>query len=92
MPYGKGSRLKLLKYSGEGVVLEPPDTEHGDVEDGCFEEEGGDVLVKCCSPRPCRAPQVLINRAHPDSAIKVVCNSEECTQSGWMHYECFNGK
>lgn len=94
MPQGKVSRYKLVKQDGEGQVEPHHDIEQ--LQQPMFSQEhassDGKLMLPCCSPRQCRFSASLVNPARPGSAVKVVCNNEECTQSGWMHQECFNGK
>lgn len=99
MPHGKISRLKLLQPPRQHSVEEGMEIGTEDLAAANDDQQlqgnaalCDGIMVKCCSPRTCRCPSILINRAYPKSAVKVVCNNEECTQSGWMHSECFDGK
>ena len=48
--------------------------------------------VVCCSPRSCHDQAARIDPAKPSDCVKVLCNNDECLQSGWMHKPCFDGE
>lgn len=93
MPHGKPSRLKLLKHSGEHHHAQEPPPDDLFHEDAALagEEEHSKRWFNCCTPRSCRAPNLLIDAGHPGSSVRVVCNSDDCTESDWMHSDCFEG-
>ena len=45
--------------------------------------------IECCLPTGCECKDEPINVNEPGDAVKVVCNNEQCTKSGWMHHYCF---
>ena len=48
------------------------------------------VAVFCCVPRGCdRYREDLISADDPGDAVKVLCSNDNCTESGWMHADCF---
>ena len=48
-------------------------------------------FVYCCVPRGCdRYREDRINVSQPNDCVKVLCNNVHCTESGWMHADCFN--
>ena len=89
MPHNKPGKVRLLRNG-----------EHDLAVGGVFERGGGDhhmqttdqqQMFRCCTPRSCRTPDVTIDSDHPASAVKVICNNDECTKAQWMHKECFEG-
>ena len=48
------------------------------------------TFVYCCVPRGCdRYREDRINVDQPNDCVKVSCNNASCTESGWMHADCF---
>ncbi|XP_067947841.1 headcase protein homolog [Watersipora subatra] len=96
MPHAKSNRLKLAKQqSGDRFDFELPAAEQDDLDRQLSGADlqsptGNENMVSCCNPRHCRSPLRLINKAHPAAAVKVCCNNEDCTQSDWMHKDCFD--
>lgn len=90
--------MKMPTVKSKGSKLSKPAVECRNGDDvNCaaaatsISSTSSDEEMKCCTPRGCRlsAEDILCS---PADAVKVVCNNDECNQSGWMHMECFEGK
>lgn len=44
-------------------------------------------MAECCTPAGCLSPGEM---ADSSSSIKVLCNNDQCNQSGLMHRQCFD--
>jgi len=63
---------------------------HHDAELGAHRidfNDRGNSFARCCVPKGCS--NELIRVDEPGDSVRVYCNNESCTESGWMHAPCF---